>query len=179
MREVLRIRLGTLSAADTVDEPGNSIEWFPTNAPRFRAAATPVLDAFASRLRTRQKAELLLGFPAAPFILPLATEDPDRFLAQAECRPAHEVRLRRSGSGEDAEWVVTPRDEPQAYRLTFSLPDRVESWINENQDRQAKRTHQVKEDFLGAITIYRRAPDGMMRVYQLGYMPGEFRRAMP
>jgi hypothetical protein len=44
--------------------------------------------------------------------------------------------------------------------------------------RQIKRTYQVKENFLAAITIYRMAPDGM-RVYQLHYVPGELRRPMP
>jgi len=90
----------------------------------------------------------------------------------------HDVRLRRSGSSDEAEGAVTPRDEPDAYRLTFSLPDRVEAWISENEDRQVKRVRQVKEDFLAAITIYRRSRDGM-RVYQLRYVPGELRRPTP
>ena len=176
MRHVVRTRLGTPSAAETFAETDDGlVERFATNAPRFRAAAAGVLDTFAASLRVREKTELLLGFPAAPFILPLAVGDADRFLSFAELRPVHDVRLRRSGTGEDAEWGVTPCDDPNAYSLTFSLPDRVESWINENEDRQAKRTHQVKGDFLTAITIYRRASNGM-RVYQLCYVPGELRR---
>jgi hypothetical protein len=178
MRYVLRTQLGTSLAAETLAEFNDVVEGFPTNAPRFRAAAAGVLEAFAAGLRVHEKAELLLGFPAAPFILPLAAVDLDGFLALAELRPVHDVRLRRSDSSEEAEWVVTPREEPDTYRLTFSLPDRVESWISENEGRQVKRTLQVKEDFLAAITIYRRASDGM-RVYQLRYAPGELRRPMP
>jgi hypothetical protein len=177
MRHMLRVQLGTSSAAETLAEGTGFVERFPTNAPHFRAAAAAVLENFAAELRVHEKAEILLGFPAAPFILPLATGDPGRFLAFAERRPAHDVRLRRSDSGEGAEWIVTPRAEPDAYRLTFSLPDRVESWIVENEDRQVKRARQVKADFLTAITIYRRAHDGM-RVYQLRYVPGELRRSM-
>jgi hypothetical protein len=178
MRHVLRTQLGTPLAADTLAEPKGFLERFSSNAPRFQAAAAGVLEAHAARLRVREKTELLLGFPAAPFILPLATDDPDRFLAFAELRPVHDVRLRRSGSSDEAEWAVTPRDEPDAYRLTFSLPDRVEAWISENEDRDVKRVRQVKEDFLAAITIYRRSRDGM-RVYQLRYVPGELRRPTP
>jgi hypothetical protein len=121
---------------------------------------------------------LLLGFPAAPFILPLASDDPERFLSFAEFQPVHGVRLRRSGSSEEPEWAVTPRAEPDAYRLTFTLPQRVETWISENEDRQVKRVHQVKENFLATVTIYRRTREGM-RVYQLCYAPGELRQPIP
>jgi len=175
MRDVLRTGLGTPSAAETAPESDGFLERFATNAPRFRAAAADVLEAFAARLRARETTELLLGFPAAPFILPLTAHDTDRFLAFAELRPVHNVRLRRSDSSEESEWVVTARDEPDAYRLTFSLPDRVETWISENEDRQLKRIHQVKENFLATITVYRRDHDGM-RVYQLCYAPGELRQ---
>ncbi len=54
------------------------------------------------------RAELLLGFPAAPFILALDADDPDRFIEYAEHHPTHAVRLRRIGSGRHAEWAVSP-----------------------------------------------------------------------
>jgi hypothetical protein len=131
----------------------------------------------AAQLRARERAELLLGFPAAPFILPLASDDPAGFLAYAEQYPAHAVRLRRRGSGPAAEWTVSPWSDGQSlgYRLTFSLPDRVESWISENEDWRVKRAGAIKEDLLSYITVYRRSGAGM-RIYQLRYEPADLRQ---
>lgn len=124
MRQVLRTQFGTPLVTETFAEPDWRLEQFPTNAPQFRAAAAAVLETFAARLRAYERTELLLGFPAAPFILPLAVADPDRFLAFADLRPVHNVRLRRSGSSEAPERIVTLRDEPLAYWLTFQPPRR-------------------------------------------------------
>jgi hypothetical protein len=74
MRAQVRDRLGTApdAVADVIVSP-------ETNAPMFAAAAGEVLDTFAGAL-TGRRSELLLGFPAAPFIRPLATDDPERFV---------------------------------------------------------------------------------------------------
>jgi hypothetical protein len=147
-----------------------------TNAPRFRADAEGTIEAFTATLRTRERAELLLGFPAAPFILALGADDPDRFIEYAEHHPTHTVRLRRTGSGMHAEWAMSPWEGPDAYRLSFSLPERIESWISENEERRVRRTSDIKTDFLSEITIYRRLGDNM-RIYQLRYEPSQLYRS--
>jgi hypothetical protein len=73
---------------------------------------------------------------------------------------------------------VFPRHAPDAYRLTFNLPDRVEEWISENDDWQSKRTRIIKNDLLPHITVYRREHEAVS-VYQLRYEPSEFHRPRP
>jgi hypothetical protein len=175
MRHVLRLRLGTAAPEDSGISPEDPAHGTATNAPRFREAAEQVIDAFATVLRAREKAELLMGFPAAPFILPLATNDPDRFIKYADQRPVHAVRLRRTGSGSHSEWAVSPWDDAGAYQLSFNLPERTESWISEKEEHRVKRASAIKSDFLSDITIYRRSGDAM-RIYQLRYEPSSLHR---
>jgi hypothetical protein len=176
MRHELRLRLDTaLPEAQDLDEIG-AAPGIATNAPRFQAAAEGSIEAFTAALRTRECTELLLGFPAAPFILVLGAEDPDRFIEYAEHHPTHAVRLRRIGSGGHAEWAVSPWTDPDAYRLAFNLPERIESWISENEERRVRRASDIKSDFLSEITIYRRHGDNM-RIYQLRYEPSELHRS--
>jgi hypothetical protein len=176
MRHELRLRLDTaLPEAEDFDEFEAAPE-IATNAPRCRADAEGTFETFTAALRTRERAELLLGFPAAPFILALGADDPDRFIEYAEHHPTHAVRLRRpAGSGGHTEWAVSPWEGPDTYLLTFSLPDRIESWISENEERRVSRTSDIKSDFLSEITIYRRLGDNM-RIYQLRYEPSQLHR---
>lgn len=103
MRRKLRIALGT----PVVSDPG--VSWEPEdepmamNAPMFSTEAAEVVADFAATFRGRESRELLLGFPAAPYILPLATDDPAGFLHYAREQPAHPISLRRTGTGQDAE----------------------------------------------------------------------------
>jgi hypothetical protein len=171
MRRVLRASLGTGPPTESADE-------LVTSAPRFRAAAEPIVRGFAADLAARQETELLLGFPAAPLILPLGTEMPARFIAYSNQRPTHSIRLRRTGSGPGAEWTVSPRDHPDAYQLTFNLPERIEAWISENEAWRSDRTRAIKADFLSEITIYRLS-GADIQTYQLRYEPSELRRPHP
>ena len=178
MRGRLRELLGT--TADVLVNEG-----YPdTEAPLFAEAAMPVLDRLRGELSERQQSELLLGFPAAPFILPLAVEDIVEFLNYASDRPDHVIRLRRSGEGRQAEWIVSPVDQewadsrfarPESYRLTFDLPGRLESWISENEEQRTSRIRAVKKQFLSDITIYRMEGDAL-QTFQLHYHPSDLRR---
>ena len=175
VRHEIRARLGTaLPGTLSVDE-ADLAPGMATNAPRFRAAAAGIVEAFTAELLARERAELLLGFPAAPLILVLSADDPDLFIEYAEQHPTHAVRLRRTGSGGHAEWAVSPWTDPAAYRLAFNLPERIESWISENEERRVRRASSIKSDFLSEITIYRRGEDDM-RIYQLRYEPSELHR---
>jgi hypothetical protein len=176
MRHALRVRLGTAPPEDRVLVQVDALApAMTTNAPRFREAAGHAIGAFTTMLQARENDELLLGFPAAPFILPLGADNPARFIEYAEHRPAHGIRLRRAGSGEHTEWTASPWEDPDAYRLVFNLPERIESWISENEERRRRRASAIKSDLLADITIYRQVGDEM-RIYQLRYEPSELHR---
>lgn len=167
MRTRLRALLGTANPAEMPEAQ--------TNAPLFAAEAEQVLATFADILGTHQQTQLLLGFPAAPFILSLAASDKQAFSAYAAEHPSHEVRIVRSGTGAQAEWTLYPLAQQDAYRLTFSLPERIESWIAAGEEERLARTRAVKTDLLSSITIY--DTDGEdQQVYRLRYAPGALRR---
>ncbi|MFF4521302.1 hypothetical protein [Streptomyces bluensis] len=140
---------------------------------RFRRAVTAALTEFTDALRGRSGVELLLGFPSAPFILPLATEEQEQFLGYAEARPDHTVRIRRRGTGSAAEWTLAPADAVGAYELTFKLPEHIEDWISDVEGKERRRTAEVKEQFLSTITLYRMNGAGV-RAYQLRYEASSF-----
>jgi len=176
MRHALRVRLGTVPLEDaSLHQRDDLAPGMATNAPRFQEAAEQVIRTFTTTLPARENDELLLGFPAAPFILPLGADEPVRFIEYADHRPAHAIRLRRTGWGRHTEWSASPWDAPDAYRLAFTLPERIESWISENEERRRRRASAIKSDFLSDITIYRRA-DAVMRIYHLRYEPSELHR---
>lgn len=163
-RAALRMRLDTGIGEVPVVPPG---------APRFASAAQSAIDEFTQDLRHHQKMELLLGFPAAPFILPLAALDKRPFLEYVANHPTHRVSLRRSGIDEQAEWVVSPQDRYD-YQLRFTLPREIERWISEDEEHLRKRTRVVKTDYLAAITVYY-LHHGGVRACQLVYEPGRLR----
>lgn len=176
MRQSIRLLLGTAPPHDGTWSAPGAVSGHAADDPRFLATALVTIESFARALRSREKTELLLGFPAAPFILTLGTDDPDQFIEWADRHPTHAVRLRRHGSGNQAEWAVTPWDDQRAYRLIFNLPERIEAWISENEQRRERtRIGAIKEGFLPEINIYRRHGEDM-RIYQLRYEPSALHR---
>lgn len=174
IRSALRDRLGT--PRESPDGLGRTVEeWEPT-AP-VRGAELPALNQFVTGLQAHANAELLIGFPAAPFILPLHTTNGQSFLTYASRHPAHPVRIHRTDNGSGAEWVITPLQSEQApYRLTFTLPQHIEDWIAEaDMDQEQRRSAAVREQFLSSITIYH-VTGSTLSVYQLSYEPAELRR---
>ncbi|MFF1478262.1 hypothetical protein ACFVYD_11935 [Streptomyces sp. NPDC058301] len=167
MRKVLREALGTWPTG----VPPMTVA---TNAEQFKAAASVILAQFVDTLEQHAAAELLLGFPAAPFILPLVAEEQEQFLSYAEQCPDHAVRLRRSGQAATAEWTLSPRADEDAYRLAFKLPEHIEAWISGIEEKEPQRILDIKQQFLSSITIYRMNGSGV-RAYQLRYEPGELR----
>jgi hypothetical protein len=165
-RRTLRLILGT---ADQIQVPEVS-----SNAPVFLSQAEASLGRLANALHKHAAVELLLGFPTAPFIVTLATENRQSFMRYAALHPSHRVHLRRRGQGDHAEWSITPYEEPGIYDLHFVLPRRLESWISENETYRRLRTSTIKSDFLSAIMIY--YLDDGIRACQLYYEPGQLRR---
>ncbi|TQF07168.1 restriction endonuclease [Kitasatospora acidiphila] len=170
LRTELRKRLGTWTAS-----PSLLSSAVPTDD-RFRKEAAAVIADFADALRRNGGAELLLGFPSAPFILPLAVNNHLAFTSYADAQPDHAVRIRRRGSGGSAEWTLSPLGQEGAYELAFKLPEQVEEWISDVEEKERRRTVEVKEQFLSTITIYRMNGGGV-RAYQLRYEPSSLSRS--
>jgi Restriction endonuclease len=179
MREQLRSRLGTLPALADGSYSSRLVE---TEADRFADHARQILDMLTQTLQSRSETELLLGFPAAPFVLPLASDDVTQFLNYARVLPDHRVRLRPAGQGAHVEWRVSPAElqDPTGqslggYELAFNLPDHLETWINEQDEHRSSRTRAVKQQFLSDIVVYRMEGD-RLQTFQLHYQPGELKR---
>jgi hypothetical protein len=83
------------------------------------------------------------------------------------------LRFRRSR--QRTEWTVPPWDASGTYELTFNLPERLEDWITENDERRWTRAAEFKAHFLPVITVCRRSGQDL-RVYQLRYEPAELHR---
>jgi hypothetical protein len=180
IRGELRQMLGTMPIL-----PAESMSYPETSTYLIADAAAPALSTLARTLTERERSELLLGFPSAPFVLPLATSDVERFLAYASTQPDHQVQVRRTNKGSGAEWVVTPVDhfrkdlpvenEREGYELAFNLPDELESWISQDEQYRVSRTRAVKKQFLSDIVIYRMEDDDL-QTFQLKYQPSDLRR---
>jgi hypothetical protein len=144
----------------------------PGSVNELESSAEETLVNFAETLEQQAAVGLLIGFPAAPFILPLATRNKPGFLRYAVAHPSHSIHLRRAGEGVRAEWVASPSEDPGAYELRFALPRSLETWINESERRHLSA---VKRDFLSAIMIYYQLDNGV-RACQLKYEPGSLSR---
>jgi hypothetical protein len=178
MRRQLRSQLGTLPG---LMEPEDVLRLPEAEDKQFPDRAYSVLYWLTHTLRERTRTELLMGFPAAPFVLPLAVDDVTRFLNYASVRPDHKIRLRRAGEGTQTEWRVSPAEQDpmygklDGYQLAFNLPDHLESWISENEEHRVSRTRAVKQQFLSDIVIYRMEGDSL-QTFQLHYQPGDLNR---
>ncbi|MFE9296212.1 hypothetical protein [Streptomyces niveus] len=135
------------------------------------------LDELAQALHSRSKLGLVLAFPAAPFVLGLASNDLYGFVNYARAHPTHAVRVRRvHQSASHPVWELRSAQNPDAYALRFSLPERVESWIVEQDEGMPSRTRYVKRSMLSTMTLYWMHGEHA-ETFQLRYEPGELRLA--
>jgi hypothetical protein len=150
-----------------------------TMRPAMRAqtvqAYSPVLGDFAALLQRHGAVELLIGFPPAPFILPMIVDDRRAFVSHAIRQPSHRIWIDPWGETEDAGWTAGPVQAAEPYRLSFTLPAGIDEWITENEQRRRSRARTFKGDFLATITIYFQA-EGELHVCHLRYEPGSLRR---
>lgn len=164
---MVRRSLGAAEPFDKVTYPGDS----PSE---FVDEAEGILGEFAQSLHQHQEFDLLLGFPAAPFIVTLAIKDKTRFLTYASEFPDHMVRLKRVTRNGLPVWLAQPAQDANAYTLSFTLSAEIEAYIAEHDDRRRDRTLGVKDDFLSTITVYHGGDDGL-QIFQLRYEPQSFR----
>ncbi|MDG6109613.1 hypothetical protein Daura_48555 [Dactylosporangium aurantiacum] len=171
LREIVRRQLET---TDSTQVGISTPSWWSED---IDDALAQVASDLGYGLRTAEGRELLLGFPPAPFVLTLTAQSPytmEHFLAFTQHRPRHAIGLRRRRADSHVtQWELFPRESPDAYRLSFTLPDRVEEWIDDSE-RYRMRARIVEESLLSTIVLYR-LDQGAVTVYQLDYEPAELR----
>ncbi|MEU3550014.1 hypothetical protein ACH4UY_29115 [Streptomyces longwoodensis] len=157
IRNYLRGPLLNLSRQPTATEP----------------SVTAPLDVLAESLYSRSALGLILAFPAAPFVLGLASDDLYGFVHYALQHPTHSIRLRRlKQAGPHPVWQIRSENDPAAYALTFGLPEQVEAWILDQETTTSSRMRWVKESMLSAMTLYWMDGDHA-HTFQLRYRPQE------
>jgi hypothetical protein len=172
LRTLLRQLLGTWSDPD-LPNPATAEEWWPA-----QGRIVEVLAGLREELVDRENDELLLGFSSAPFVLALSPSDKNAFIRYAREHPVHEVGIRRIGSRPvGGNWELYPRADPNAYRLVFGLPERLEEWISSDERTVVQRARKVKSELLASLLIYR-MEDDRPQVFQLKYAPAEVRAAL-
>ncbi|MER5443997.1 hypothetical protein, partial [Streptomyces sp. NPDC002790] len=133
------------------------------------------LDFLAQALYSRSQLGLVLAFPAAPFVLGLASDDLYSFVDYAREHPTHAVRLRRVNQpASHPVWELRSAQHPEAYALRFGLPERVEKWIVAQDEGMPSRTRYVKRSMLSTMTLYWMHEEHA-QTFQLRYEPGELR----
>ncbi|WP_405528944.1 restriction endonuclease [Streptomyces canus] len=133
------------------------------------------LDYLAQALHSRSQLGLVLAFPAAPFVLGLASDDLYAFVDYARAHPTHAVRLRRiNQAASHPVWELRSAEHPEAYALRFGLPERVEAWIVEQDEGMPSRTRYIKRSMLSTMTLYWMHGEHA-QTFQLRYEPGELR----
>jgi hypothetical protein len=153
---------------------GTSLGLFPVEHLQLESGLVGHLNDFARKLQLHSQVDLLIGFPPAPFILPMVVDDREAFTRHAVRHPTHHVALHRRGKHVDADWVAAGGHGPNMYQLTFSLPRGIEEWITDNEGRRRTRAREIKTDFLATITIYFQH-DNELRVCHLRYEPEALR----
>jgi hypothetical protein len=164
MRTALRLALGTWTADEPYspdfEVPGmaahrvrQATERNPALREPHRLPAEP-LARIAMDLAGRARGDLLLGFPAAPFVLVLRPDEPGA-LSEYVSRHDSDVEVniefatRREVTGD---WVIVPADGSRAFQLRFALPTLLEDWLL-GDEATALRARDVKADLLSSIGV--------------------------
>lgn len=99
---------------------------------------------------------LLLGFPAAPFVLTLRPNYPGA-LAEYVSRqgPDIQVNIQFASRGNAAgDWVIVPADGSDGFRLRFTLPTLLADWLLNSDGAATLRARDVKAALLSSISVF-------------------------
>lgn len=175
VRRALRAALDALDG----DREHTPVEPVQSELVGFREAALSrwAKDFVARLAATGLGQELILGFPAAPFILVLR---PDDITAFAEYAASHQhpidVNIRFTGRiGIAGDWSITPSDGSHGFRFRFGLPGALESWLLEDSSDLARRAVRAKTELLNSISLF--LEDQLVRLrFEPVIMPDAVRR---
>ncbi|WP_422738093.1 restriction endonuclease [Micromonospora sp. WMMD729] len=132
-----------------------------------------IVDEFAAYIVDDWKARMLLGFPAAPLILPLLVTDMAATLDALAQRPVMRVRLRHVGETDTAgSWLIESVDPRVQFR--FSLPDSIERWMADDPEKYRARRATYKQLLSDITIVYAARQD--VQVYRLVYDAADWRR---
>ncbi|MFE0026772.1 hypothetical protein [Amycolatopsis sp. NPDC059021] len=169
VRTALRLALGTWPSPQQTDardgSHGPAGNDRAPDAARFNPAtaegagnllpAAP-LAGIANALAEHLSGNVLLGFPASPFVLVLRPEDPDALAGYVSEHGAEiEVMIRRPErhGTYTGNWVIEPLNGHPGFRLHFTLPDQMANWLLRNGDTAAN-ARVLKEKLLSSITVF-------------------------
>ncbi|MEU8331607.1 hypothetical protein [Micromonospora sp. NPDC048839] len=110
---------------------------------------------------------LILGFPAAPFILamhPDSMEAFEVFIAEHGTNIPVDIRFGREGARGD--WTITPIADPEGFRLSFGLPGALETWLLSVPEQERRRAADARQLLLPTISLFLED-----RLVQLRYQP--------
>ncbi|WP_394613618.1 restriction endonuclease [Lentzea sp. JNUCC 0626] len=176
VRSAFRLALGTWTADTFPDRQvgaergGRAVFASEVNPARREPHQLPdyQLAEITEDLGGWESGRLLLGFPAAPFVLALRPDDPAAFSDYVREHgpdvPVHiEFARRREVTGD---WVIVPAREPSAFTLRFALPELLEDWLLGDERAAALRARDVKSGLFSSIAVFQ---DG--RVIRLLFQP--------
>ncbi|MFF0177016.1 restriction endonuclease [Micromonospora profundi] len=165
VRTALRGRLGT-AASDRAPASDANSAW-------RRALLGREIDALAAFITDQWQARMLLGFPAAPLVLPMLVSDMQATVKALSRKRLQRVRLRHVGATETAgSWLAESADG--LVQLRFSLPDRIESWIVEDPEEYRIRRAAYKQLLSDITIVYAGGND--VQIYRLTYDAADWRR---
>ncbi|RPI16908.1 MAG: hypothetical protein EHM58_10885 [Ignavibacteriae bacterium] len=137
--------------------------------PTIDTNSKTILDSMV--IIAQQYQELFIAMANGPFMLLLKANNIQSFKNYANNYPYHHVVITwNSESNNGQEWTIRPYNEPNAYKLSFKLPDKLAKWIFDKEGKPLSRALNIKENFFSSITIYRRE-NGRDLLYRLEYNP--------
>lgn len=152
LRFALRSMLGTWPEQIPISVAGprydimeETIMLFPSLAERW--------DEFKARVEAMR--ELFVAMGSGPYMLLLKPADAEAFLRYARRHPSHSVRIRwTNAEGHPESWWIEPSRSPNAYRVHFSLPRALASWVFADPNRAQQRALDLKGAILSDISVY-------------------------
>lgn len=167
VRRKLRQLFGTEPPYSGLNFENESFDLLPSGP------VAAALRDLANFVLSEWKARLILGFPAAPLILALTTDDLDSVTTSLREIPVQQVDLRHLRRGESAGmWEIEL--EGLNSRLLFTLPDRIEAWLAQIPEEGQLRRSLFRSSFLSDITVV--VSEGhLTTLHKLFYQPQDWR----
>jgi hypothetical protein len=166
LRTALRLALGTWTAdrphdfgfyLDAPDHRAWSMnDLNPAQEESDRQLPVGPLADIAAELAGRARDDLLLGFPAAPFVLALRPDSPAALSAYVASNGTDiNVNIKppiRDKASQD--WAIVPADGTRSFQIRFALPEILGDWLLGNGGAAALRAREVKAQLLTSIALF-------------------------